>query len=81
MKLKLHCRWSFLSLTIFLYCMIQAKNIRRARVMEDGEWRLIKPGQEWDDGEVRCTAGRNGPDRAGAGTPLTASRIPVTESP
>ena len=21
--------------------------------MEDGDWRLIKPGQEWEDGDVR----------------------------
>lgn len=31
---------------------IDMSKIRRARIMEDGEWRLIKPGQEWVDGEV-----------------------------
>lgn len=31
---------------------IENSKIRRARIMEDGEWRLIKPGQDWEDGEV-----------------------------
>eukprot|EP00955_Chlamydomonas_euryale_P095540 364943-Chlamydomonas_euryale.AAC.14 len=32
-------------------CM-QATRVRRARILEDGVWRLIKPGQTWKDGEV-----------------------------
>ncbi|KAJ9526951.1 hypothetical protein QJQ45_025347, partial [Haematococcus lacustris] len=31
---------------------IKACNIRRARVLEAGMWRLIKPHQKWRDGEV-----------------------------
>ena len=46
------------------HVMSQPKLIRRARVMEDGEWRLIKPGQEWDDGEVRTGSG--GSSRSGS---------------
>lgn len=32
--------------------IIKAQRVRRARIMEDGEWRLIRPHQEWEDGEV-----------------------------
>ncbi|GAX75306.1 hypothetical protein CEUSTIGMA_g2751.t1 [Chlamydomonas eustigma] len=31
---------------------IEKKKIRRARVMEDGEWRLVKPHQHWEAREV-----------------------------
>ncbi|GFH07007.1 uncharacterized protein HaLaN_01743 [Haematococcus lacustris] len=34
-----------------LYCS-QASKIRRARVLDGGMWRLIKPHQKWKDGEV-----------------------------
>lgn len=33
---------------------IDMKRIRRARIMESEEWRLIKPGQQWEDGDVTC---------------------------
>lgn len=31
---------------------MQGERVRRARVLEDDEWRLIRPHQDWEDGEV-----------------------------
>lgn len=30
----------------------QGDKIRRARIQEDKEWKLLKPGQTWSDGDV-----------------------------
>lgn len=33
--------------------VVEARLVRRARIHRDGHWLFIRPGQTWEDGDVR----------------------------